>query len=382
MTDKYSGLPDIDIDSAEVFETSDVDSEVDINMRSVSEVTENNSEVEELDLDQAQSRKRFSNDVLVGDINVVDFLGSIAKPGLMKTGYLVARLDETLDQRLSRIARELEEIKILKSKETPSVQNDTSEDLVKLLESLVKDQQPKDEANLNQYHHRIQEVFEMTSAKLEHSQLDSVELERPRLVDTSQVLALEARLHAIERTLGPDSLQSPFESKPTIQSYIDELARKINIVHNPEYQVDSLKSKIVQLSKEVETLSANKRLVESHPTEVSLKADANPNHIYRKIEDLHAKLPHFDHLNSTIPLITARLKTLHTVHADIANTVKTVHDLDQILDDLKSDLQKWNNSIDTVNTNIDKHEVQFASNREHVTQVIKDLDEKVTKLSE
>lgn len=389
MADKYTGLPGIDIESAEVFETSDIDSDVDIDAYTDVDASEKNADIEEPEIDSSEARSRFSNDVLVGDINMVDFLGSITNPSLTRTGYQVNQVDETVDQRLSRIARELEEIKILQLNDSSNTKMSDCDKLVQTLECLAKEPLLSLVNDLNQYNHRIKQVFDEASARLETTGTDGPKtLQKPSLVDTSQVLALESRLNAIESVLGPDgttNIQSQAESKPTIQNWLNELTRKLNVVHNPEYQLDTVKKEVALLTKQIETLASHKRFLDlSHlaPTNPPPQPDSSHNQINSKIEDLHEKLPFFNHINATVPLIVTRLKSLHTVHADLANTVQTVHELDLILNDIKSDMKKWNDSIDVVNANIDDHDKQYQSNKDHINLLFKDLNDKVSSMSQ
>lgn len=388
MADKYTGLPGIDIESAEVFETSDIDNDLDIDAYTGVDTSEKNSDIEESEIDSGEARSRFSNDILVGDINMVDFLGSITNPSLTRTGYQVNQVDETVDQRLSRIARELEEIKILQLNDSSNTNTSECDKLVKTLESLAKEPLLSPVNDLNQYNHRIKQVFDEASARLETADSGGSKTpQKPPLVDTSQVLTLESRLNAIESVLGSDGATniSLAESKPTIQNWLNELTRKLNVVHNPEYQLDAVKQEVGLLTKQIETLAAHKKFLDLSqlvPANPPPQLDSGHNQINSKIEDLHEKLPFFNHVNATVPLIVTRLKTLHTVHADLANTVQTVHELDLILNDIKSDMKKWNDSIDVVNANIDNHDKQFQSNKEHINLLFEDLNDKVSGITQ
>lgn len=388
MADKYTGLPGIDIESAEVFETSDIDNDLDIDAYTGVDASEKNSDIEESEIDSGEARSRFSNDILVGDINMVDFLGSITNPSLTRTGYQVNQVDETVDQRLSRIARELEEIKILQLNDSLNTNTSECDKLVKTLESLAKEPLLSPVNDLNQYNHRIKQVFDEASARLETAGSGGSKTpQKPPLVDTSQVLTLESRLNAIESVLGSDGATnvSLAESKPTIQNWLNELTRKLNVVHNPEYQLDAVKQEVGLLTKQIETLAAHKKFLDLSqlvPANPPPQLESGHNQINSKIEDLHEKLPFFNHVNATVPLIVTRLKTLHTVHADLANTVQTVHELDLILNDIKSDMKKWNDSIDVVNANIDNHDKQFQSNKEHINLLFEDLNDKVSGITQ
>lgn len=388
MADKYTGLPGIDIESAEVFETSDIDNDLDIDAYTGVDTSEKNSDIEESEIDSGEARSRFSYDILVGDINMVDFLGSITNPSLTRTGYQVNQVDETVDQRLSRIARELEEIKILQLNDSSNTNTSECDKLVKTLESLAKEPLLSPVNDLNQYNHRIKQVFDEASARLETADSGGSKTpQKPPLVDTSQVLTLESRLNAIESVLGSDGATniSLAESKPTIQNWLNELTRKLNVVHNPEYQLDAVKQEVGLLTKQIETLAAHKKFLDLSqlvPANPPPQLDSGHNQINSKIEDLHEKLPFFNHVNATVPLIVTRLKTLHTVHADLANTVQTVHELDLILNDIKSDMKKWNDSIDVVNANIDNHDKQFQSNKEHINLLFEDLNDKVSGITQ
>ncbi|KAK7686962.1 hypothetical protein QCA50_010043 [Cerrena zonata] len=120
MADKYQDLPDIDHESQDV----------------------------------------FANDHLVGEVDIVNFLGDISKKSLFKNGYKVTAIDETIEQKLARIKRELEEIQLIKSKEEVE-QSDQEpseiDNLVSLLEELSVSDRKHEEINF--YNQRIKEIF-------------------------------------------------------------------------------------------------------------------------------------------------------------------------------------------------------------------------------
>lgn len=380
MADKYTDLPGIDNESAEIFETSDVESDVEL---AISEPTAENSDIEEPQLDSNQARKKFNNDIIVGDPGVIDFLGTISTPSLRETGYRVSRVDETVEQRLSRIARELEEIKLVQlTKDSSKDEMDDCNNLVNTLEGLVRDSQASDSANLNQYSQRVQQAFAQATEKIHAPTSASEPTEKHPLVDTSLVLAMESRINNIESVVGTETTSSTraSDSKPTLQNYINDLARKINVVHNPEYQLQTVRNEVALLNKEIETLNANKKFLDiSHPPAAVPGPEPHQN---SKIDDLHKRIPDFDRINVSLPLILTRLKSLHSVHADLAYSIDTVKSLDQVLSDMKSDMAKWNNSIDNVNTKLEDHERQFGLNKDHVIQAIDELTAKANSLNQ
>ncbi|KAK6456946.1 Dynamitin-domain-containing protein [Scheffersomyces xylosifermentans] len=389
--EKYSDLPDIETNSQDVFETSDLESDLDLPHEDVGKSETDNEEIDRgIDINTNEARSKFANSIIVGSGNE-DFSGTVVVPVLGKSGYLVESVEETRKQKLTRIARELEELKVSEDSGKDEVNAPESTQIKKLsdqLESVLSNDKVTDKVNL--HGQQLKQLFEQVSRNVANTGTLQKSEEKREIVNPSEVLSLEARIHDLESLLGADSLQNlhrkpgkvnPYDSVASIQTHLNDLSRKVNIVHNPEYHIELVSREIEALTTKMDELESKRKfqqIRESAIGKTDTKANSTP--FEKKIDELYKALPNFEKSNQVVPLILNRLKSLNTVHSDLATTTQTVGQLDRILGDLKEDFQNWDKSLNTVNENIDKYEVNFEENRASITRQIDELERKVMKL--
>lgn len=390
MADKYQDLPDIDHESQDVFESSDIESDLDISASQTTVQNEEDSDIDQSTFSSKDAKKRFANDHLVGEVDIVNFLGDISKKSLFKNGYKVTAIDETIEQKLARIKRELEEIQLIKSKEEVE-QSDQEpseiDNLVSLLEELSVSDRKHEE--INYYNQRIKEIFSNikvdTSEEQRNSKTDPIES------SSANILLLESKLNTIENLLGSESLQQLQNSihKPrskTIQNHLNDLTRKINIIYNPEFQLNKIKQEIRDLNKETERLATNRKLAlitskSNNKYDQIQQTQQSRSTFEQKVNSLYDRIDEFDNVNAILPSLLARLKSLHKIHADIGQTVSTVNGIDQVLESMKMDMSKWNESLDKVNQDLDNRRSIFEINKKEIEDRLNQVSNKVDLLN-
>lgn len=351
MENKYEGLPGVDIGIQDTFETSDLDTEPEDEVR-----VEPNEDIDVSAVDSDQIRKLFENNSIK---RVPDFLGSIVKP-LGDSGYAVDEVKETIDQKLARIARELQEISLERDNgDTTTKQNEEITRLKALEENLNKN-----EGGFNEYSVKLTELFKRKNST--PNQLEPGIL--PSLQPISQSLQLESRITELENLIGETNQTS-------IQNIVHDLSRKINIIHNPEYQMMQITEKIKELDTEYEKLLTKRKLFDIEPSQIDVSQDDKINLLYSHLSD-------FEQVNNAVPLIIRRLKSLNVVHSDLSNSVDVVNNLDDILQEMKLDFNRWNESLEVVNTSLDNNQSLFDSNKQTILDQLDQLTSKVDKLSD
>lgn len=387
--DKYSDLPDIDGSSRDVYETSDVESDSDAPLDN-----DLNPDIDNTKSDTNAARSRFHRDVISDEI---EFLGDIRNRRLQ--GYAVVRVDETREEKLARIRRELEELKQTDGQETGG-QAKELDDLLVVLESLKNDTGPT-----GYYEKRIDDIFKMDlisarkgpdSVKEESTKPASVKEgpegskksdslpEAPRkpgdtpgkLIGGLEVLLLESRVHSLESVLGYDTVDRGSAPR-SIQNQINDLTRKINIIYNPEFEIGAINQQIRELNREAEKLATNRKLAQIASAGNQHIATTNSTSLETKVSTLYEKLPEFEAVNVKVPFIINRLKSLHKIHADLGRTIDTVGGIDQTIEELKTDMVSWNRSLQKVNTNLDEQNGLFERNKEEVEKRIAEMSQKL-----
>lgn len=319
----------------EVFESSDVE-EASPPLRP--EQSKNEDIISEnVHLENAKSR--YETAELSGELTLVDFLGAVNR-SLGDSGFPIRRAYETRRQKLARIAAELEELQT--GPEEPELK-----DMVQQLEELVK-QKNTEPTDLEKH---TSEVFQEITEQLQRVSIEKTtqnESTRPPIAE------LEKRLRDVENAIGEDP------GGKNIRLLLNDLGRKVDVIYDPQFELDPIRNEIRALNEELEGLLANKRRVEvvtgkQPPARSSVPFESKINYLYDK-------LPAFEEISTTVPYILTRLRSLNRVHAETTSAVSTVTDLANILGVLKDDMAHWNRSLDTVNTSLDKQNEQFANN--------------------
>lgn len=377
MTSKYINLPDIDTESPQVFESSEIENEEVLSHSSSN--LENGSSIDSNDISTKQAKEKFSNVII--DEDDIDFSGD-ASHSNANHGFTVRKVSETFEQKLARISRELEELKFETSASTPQ-EKDRYDSLTTLLSTITRSStnDKLEGQKFNQHLARMNNVFDELTNNIENMSLGLKKtVEKPRLVETLAVLKLEKRIYAIENRIGAKYLgDCSFSHKDTtIRSHIAELNRMANLVYNPEYNLDLLAGKVAEINSQYEGLLSKERLLGVVQTDISYGQTTQiDNDESAKIHELHQYMKEFEQINHTIPLILKRLKSLHSVHMDIANSVNTVDHIDNILNNMKMDMVKWDQSLDNVQSNVEKSSQSFERSKGDISKSLKSLSEKV-----
>lgn len=339
---KYSDLPDIDNEGQEVFESSDVESEIELPIE-----TTNDPDVEVSSINVDQSKELFARNEIV-DTTGFDFLGNLSR----LNGYSVTQVEETTEEKLSRISRELEEIK-LQDHHTVSQQPDQLLTILSELKSENTIIKPLRSEQL-----KIDSLFK-------HIESDTPVASKSfdRLID------LENRLSKLESVVGTE------DTTTSVQLTINDLSRKISIVENPEYDFDKIRNEVGKLTKELEELDLKRKVLDldDDSTKTITKQD--------KIDELYEKLPNINKYNQVAPMLLTRLKTLNSIHQEMKNNIDLSNGIDQILNDVQLDLKNWDQTITKLNERINDYEDNFEKNSKTVQERISDLILKVDSLS-
>ncbi|KAM3124114.1 hypothetical protein CJJ07_002515 [Candidozyma auris] len=323
--------PEID-HGPEVFETSDVESEP-----GIKKVEEPNESIARDPLASAQdAAANYENSVISDELTFVDFSGNVSR-NLANSGYNVQRLYESRQQKLSRIAFELEEL------EKDGKSSEITE-LGKVLEKLRKSESQEGGIEL-----AVGELFQNIDAALKKPTTES-ESKKP-----DEVLQLEKRIAELEQLVGTA------EEPPTsLRNAINNATRRVSVLYDHEFELDKVKEEIRSLSKEMENFATAKRVAQvasGSDGPVALQVDFE-----HKVAALYDRLPEFDKVNSTVPLMLNRLKSLHHVHSESGHAVECVSALDKMLSEMSLDMKKWDEAIDKVDKSITQQQAAFESN--------------------
>lgn len=363
---KAGELPDIDLGSQEVFETSDQEDEtaLDKNQNQVvggdGGITTTEEDIPEYDFDFDETRRRFLKSFITN--NRFDFSGTIENNG-SESGYQVVDVEETTLEKLTRIQRELEELRL----EDPS-----SIEEVDKLDSLAKNMQHNAEKT-EQGVFKQELSFDALNLKFKPNLDFDFELELPKLSNdvysesrTQQLTDLESALCAIETQIGDFSLLDS-----SIQFKFNDMVRRVQVMEHPEVSLNLVSDHIEQTLKEINKLELSKKAFGVEKTPIA-KSD--------KIDDLFQILPNLKTYASQTPILVDRLKSLSKLHNEMIEVTDFAKNIDQTLADTVEDFKKWDSSLKTLNDKIDLASTTFEENKNKLDSRMEEIDEQVKRL--
>lgn len=359
---KYSDLPDIDNEGQEVFESSDVESEIELPIE-----TKHDPDIEISSINVEESKELFARNEII-DTTSFDFLGNLSR----LNGYSVAQVEETTEEKLSRISRELEEIKLQDQTASASQQVDQ---LLTILSELKSENNTTTNKLLRSDQLKIDSLFK------------HIESDTPAVASQNfnRLIDLENRLSVLESAVGGTE---DITTTTSIQLTINDLSRKISIIENPEYNFDKIRQEVDKLTKELEELDLKRKVLDididndhDHNDDTSKTTTTTTITKQDKIDELYEKLPQINKYNQVAPMLLTRLKTLNSIHQEMKNNIDLSNGIDQILNDVQLDLKNWDQTIIKLNDRINDYEDNFAKNSTIVQERISDLILKVDSLS-
>lgn len=364
---KYSDLPDIDNEGQEVFESSDVESEIELPIE-----TKHDPDIEISSINVEESKELFARNEII-DTTSFDFLGNLSR----LNGYSVAQVEETTEEKLSRISRELEEIKL--QYQTASASASASQQQVDQLLTILSELKSENNTTTNK-------LLRSDQLKID-SLFKHIESDTPAVASQNfnRLIDLENRLSVLESAVGGTE---DITTTTSIQLTINDLLRKISIIENPEYNFDKIRQEVDKLTKELEELDLKRKVLDididndhDHNDDTSKTTTTTTITKQDKIDELYEKLPQINKYNQVAPMLLTRLKTLNSIHQEMKNNIDLSNGIDQILNDVQLDLKNWDQTIIKLNDRINDYEDNFAKNSTIVQERISDLILKVDSLS-
>lgn len=364
---KYSDLPDIDNEGQEVFESSDVESEIELPIE-----TKHDPDIEISSINVEESKELFARNEII-DTTSFDFLGNLSR----LNGYSVAQVEETTEEKLSRISRELEEIKL--QYQTASASASASQQQVDQLLTILSELKSENNTTTNKLLRSDQLKID---SLFKHIESDTPAVASPNF---NRLIDLENRLSVLESAVGGTE---DITTTTSIQLTINDLLRKISIIENPEYNFDKIRQEVDKLTKELEELDLKRKVLDididndhDHNDDTSKTTTTTTITKQDKIDELYEKLPQINKYNQVAPMLLTRLKTLNSIHQEMKNNIDLSNGIDQILNDVQLDLKNWDQTIIKLNDRINDYEDNFAKNSTIVQERISDLILKVDSLS-
>lgn len=341
-----------DTEEPGVYETSDVESDPEI--PSVAQTS--NEDIIETEIEYETSHGKFENQFVNGKINF-DYQSHMS---LYQGGYKVS-VSETQKQKLGRLSKELYALR-------DEMEEKDHESDLKLKELLALAEELKGTPNSikNPYREEMSRLFEKAAPEVE-----PVVSEKKDIVTPNELIELDKKINKLETKLG--NIDLPLDNT------LNELTRKINIINNPEYEVEEIKASVNTL---FENLNYQKLLRLSHEV-LDFNADSSVLDTFKveKINELLSYLPELNNLDRQNKLLLNRLKMLNRIHLSLDSSIDFLNNLETLITDISTNITNWNRQLSQINEKLDSNIDQFGKNKIVIEKWVNELSEKVDKLN-
>lgn len=200
----------------------------------------------------------------------------------------------------------------------------------------------------------------------------------------------DGRLAFLEKTLGINrsdiSLFSPNGTQAAILPSIAKLQRQISVISQcTPSSLDSMSRHIRNLIQEAEKLESLRK-VENITRETPQNTDdttpdykRNPE-IIAKINSLYGTLPTIEKLGPILPPLLDRLRSLRAIHADAATTKTALDQIDKDQVSIAEEIKQWRDDLESMEKTISDAQMTMERNMSVMDGWIKTLEEKMMSL--
>ncbi|KAJ5345055.1 Dynamitin subunit 2 [Penicillium brevicompactum] len=447
---KYAGLPDLD-PSPDIYETPDLTDEASTlptgTIRTESDHDESSSDIDREGVNADQARLHFMGAAV--DARDANFSDSISMKrqayrskdtnrrrkrtdGTEEVGDLSDSEDESVERRLARLRREVEDLKVemANQKTEGDASQNTTEKTEDLGDGVAELSRALDNLHASRGATPSHSAAALLSQKLGSGAapdaktqasgtpaVASVEAPQPASAGIlSHAAAFDSRLALLESSIGISNSSNPFVADgisdttphPVIPA-LDQLTSRLSALTgllvgtNPTSgapsgpgmttpHLEALSTRVRKLTTDAEALTAarrkafdaakaahNARLASSDADTPALDASADDEHT-AKIQALYATLPTIQSLHPLLPSVLERLRSLRACHAGAAHAAESLDELEKRQAEMASEIEQWREGLTNVEEKMRQGEAALRSNVETVEPWVRDLEARLGRL--
>ncbi|KAG4302259.1 hypothetical protein PCK1_001531 [Pneumocystis canis] len=392
---KYSTLPGIDM-GKDVYETPDLvedlwtqSSTLSIDSGTINEDISNDR------LNLCMAKNRFLKEQVNADD--ADFSGRVGqkngKSYVTKNFHDYGVIEETVDEKLARLKRELEEVREelnyrkLKDNSIENVSlNKSFADLNELDFQVVELQNQAKKSAIVTLAKRLEE-FDLLEPLKDEKEKNTTEIldslnnqslkytlnynpsfkEKHTEYDISD---LENRLTLLEKSLGINHMHSYMLQTPILPT-LSHLNSKIKLLTSSQSYIDSITKKVKDLVTEMEILSEKKSKLDPEVTESASISQE------QKIDALYSSLETIESIFPILPNLLDRLKALRIVHADAATVTTGFKDCTERQKIIQEELIELKDTLERVESTMKESKGIIQSNMKEIENMVKELEQKI-----
>lgn len=205
----------------------------------------------------------------------------------------------------------------------------------------------------------------------------------------------DQRLALLEKAIGIGSSALPELNSSglprAIVPTLEKLQKQVSTLSGASSaSLDTISRKVRQLTQEAEQLEKSRRQAKLAkealastavgPTSPGMQ-DSEDSEQTTKINALYSTLPTIETLTPLLPPLLDRLRSLRAIHADAATASETLDRIEQRQTDLATDIKQWKEGLEKVETAMQQGDSSMTNNMKVVESWVKDLEDKMAKLS-
>ncbi|KAF2199649.1 hypothetical protein GQ43DRAFT_398302 [Delitschia confertaspora ATCC 74209] len=426
---KYTNLPGIDT-APDIYETPDLIDDASTNQASTTAVSEAGDEpsgdetgISRSHLQTDQARSRFQPARV--DARGVDFSDNISSQnrsyrtstrGQRRRGDIVGDDDsgdeqESFSRKLMRVKREAEELeeefqRRLETGDQSKIEERDPKEVMEYISTCVDKVYARRRGGVRGAEallQRSQNKFD-NYPDFEPSKLISKAIEKQPPLPGSQIqrsqldyvldsaAEIDTRLTALENTLGLNGTTMPdISPKSTLPVFatLQKLEHTIGAVAEASTgNLDSAAQQVKKLIQDAEQLrdlrqeAARTDQASGKPSSTKTAVlDPDEEERNSKINALYGTLPAIDKLSPILPIILDRIRTLRLVHTTSFQADEILTNLEKRQAKQEDEIQKWRDALEKVVEEVKANEEPMTENMRVVGDWVKNLEERIERLS-
>lgn len=304
--------------------------------------------------------------------------------------------DETLDARIARLRKEIEECKAEAEAEKQEAEGDDDEeeegDALDDCETLSKLLAGIDVPSTKRKGHRRNgSIFHDAPTTVPPATAGADQEDITDEQTLSRVSAFDSRLAALESALGISALDNLTETQATPilpgLTLLDHQLASLTSATNLS-SLEQISSRIQKLKLEAQTLA---HLQQQSANGIPSSSDAEDeedeeaptlltSEDMTRLQSLYTLLPTLQSLSPTVPALMTRLRSLRTLHTTAANASADLESLEQRQAEMDQELKMWREGLEKVEEAVKNADEANGRNGSTVKGWVDDLEKRVKAL--
>ncbi|KAI1420395.1 Dynamitin-domain-containing protein [Xylaria sp. FL1777] len=323
----------------------------------------------------------------------------ILKDGTSEFGDLSGEEEETLEKKIARLKREIQEAKEEYGKQSGEPRDTPSDDadLVTLSQAL-EELSTQPEKVLGSRARPARAVREPNNSQedVSFSSTDKATytVTYAPSYDQSHALAKAAdfdwRLSLLEKAIGISSTATPdlegYGLARAILPTLETLQNQIMTLSEASTSsLDSISRRVRTLTQEAEQLEKSRKAAKVAQEELSSAGgstvEADDAEQIAKINALYGTLPTIESLTPLLPPLLDRLRSLRAIHADAATASDTLERIEKSQSEMASDIKQWREGLEKIEEAMSDGQTSMSGNMKVIEGWVKELEAKMAQLS-